>query len=88
MCADLACVGLDNSKNLDTQNFSDYNNKIDFHCWEFRRRKLVVVVVVVVVVVAVVVVVVVVVSFSFGIKHSYNMIQVKIINPSLTPITI
>ena len=32
MCADLACVGLDNSKNLDTQNFSDYNNKIDFHC--------------------------------------------------------
>ena len=36
--------------------------------------------------------VVLVVTFSFGIKHSYNMItnpiQVKIINPSLTPITI
>ena len=33
-----------------------------------------------------------VVPFSFGIKHSHNMktipIQVKIINPSLTPITI
>ena len=36
--------------------------------------------------------VVAVVSFSFGIKHSYNVItnpvQVKIINTSLTPITI
>ena len=44
------------------------------------------------VVVVAVVVVVVVVPFFFGIKHSYNIItnpiQVKIINPSLTPITI
>ena len=46
---------------------------------------VVVVVVLVLVEVVVVVVVIVVVVFSFGIKHSYNMItypiQVKIINP-------
>ena len=56
---------------------------------------VVVVVVVIAVVKAVVVIIVVLVaveSFSFGIKHSYNMItnpiQVNIINLSLTTITV
>ena len=43
MSADLTSIGLDKNTNLFflSQNLSDYNNKIAFHCRELRRKRLI-----------------------------------------------
>ena len=42
MSVDLTSIGLDMNKNLFlSQNLSDYNNKIAFHCREPRRKRLI-----------------------------------------------
>ena len=42
MSVDLTSIGLDNNTNLFlSQNCSDYNNKIAFHCRELRRKRLI-----------------------------------------------
>ena len=42
MSVDLTSIGLDKTTNLFlSQNLSDYNNKIVFHCRELRRKKLI-----------------------------------------------
>ena len=43
MSADLTSIGLDKNTNLFflSQNLSDYNNKIAFHCCELRRKRLI-----------------------------------------------
>ena len=42
MSVDLTSIGLDKNTNLSlSQNLSDYNNKIAFHCREFRRKRLI-----------------------------------------------
>ena len=41
MSVDLTSIGLDKNTNLFlSQNLSDCNNKIAFHCWELRRKRL------------------------------------------------
>ena len=42
MSVDLTSIGLDKNTNLFlSQNLSDYNNKIAFHCRELRRKRLI-----------------------------------------------
>ena len=42
MSVDLTSTGLDKTTNLFlSQNLSDYNNKIAFHCSELRRKRLI-----------------------------------------------
>ena len=42
MFVDLTSIGLDKNANLFlSQNLSDYNNKIAFHCRELRRKMLI-----------------------------------------------
>ena len=42
MSVDLTNIGLDKNTNLFlSQNLSDYNNKIAFHCRELRRKMLI-----------------------------------------------
>ena len=42
MSVDLTSIGLDKNTNpFLSQNLSDDNNKIEFHCREFRRKRLI-----------------------------------------------
>ena len=42
MFVDLTSIGLEKNTNLFlSQNLSDYNNKIAFHCRELRRKRLI-----------------------------------------------